>query len=196
MELIETINNRRSIRKYKDIDISKDVIEDLINSARLAPSAKNRQPWKFMIVKGTIKNKIADIMLEQLKKSEVSLERKLYNSNSSVKATAYIIKEAPILILVFKPKEDNWIIGDSLSIGAAIENICLRATDLGLGSLWIRDIAYTQKQIAELVNKKNMELISAISIGLSNENPRQRPRKKMNEILEWYEDEKKFKSFG
>lgn len=190
MELIEMINNRRSIRKYKNIDIPTEVIEDLINSARLAPSAKNRQPWKFMIVKGKTKNKIADIMLEQLKESKISLERKIYNSNSSVKATANIMKEAPILILVFKPKEDNWIIGDSLSIGAAIEHICLRATDLELGSLWIRDIVYTQKEIAKLVSKDDMELISAISIGYPDENPKQRPRKSLNEILEWYEDGK------
>ena len=188
MELIETINNRRSVRKYKDIDIPNDIIEDLINSARLAPSAKNRQPWEFMIVKNKTKNEIADIMLEQLKESKVSLERKIYNANSSVKATANIMKQAPILILVFKPKEDNWIIGDSLSIGSAIEHICLRATDLGLGSLWIRDIVYTQKEIAKLVGKDNMELISAISIGYPDENPKQRPRKKLNEILEWYED--------
>ena len=188
MELIETINNRRSIRKYKDIDIPNDVIEDLINYARLAPSAKNKQPWEFMIVKGTTKNQIANIMLDQLKESKVSLERKIYNANSSVKATANIMKQAPILILVFKPKEDNWIIGDSLSIGSAIEHICLRATDLGLGSLWIRDIVYTQKEIAKLVGKDDMELISAISIGYPDENPKQRPRKKLNEILEWYED--------
>lgn len=187
MELNYVIRNRRSIRKYKNIDIPNEVIEDLIDSARLAPSAKNRQPWEFKIVKGTIKNEIADIMLEQLKQSKISLERKLYNVNSSVKATAYIMKEAPILILVFKPKEDNWIIGDSLSIGAAIEHICLRATDLELGSLWIRDIVYTQKEIAKLVGKDDMELISAISIGYPDENPKQRTRKKLNEILEWYE---------
>ncbi|MBO5095917.1 MAG: nitroreductase family protein [Bacilli bacterium] len=190
MELVETINNRRSIRKYKDIDISNDIVEDLINSARLAPSAKNRQPWEFMIVKNKTKNEIADIMLEQLKESKVSLERKIYNANSSVKATANIMKQAPILILVFKPKEDNWIIGDSLSIGAAIEHICLRATDLELGSLWIRDIVYTQKEIAKLVGKDDMELISAISIGYPDENPKQRPRKNLNEMLEWYKDEK------
>lgn len=190
MELIETINNRRSIRKYKNIDIPNEIIEDLINTARFAPSAKNRQPWSFMIVKDKTKNKIADIMLEQLKESKISLERKIYNTNSSVKATANIIKEVPILILVFKPKEDNWIIEDSLSIGAAIEHICLRATDLGLGSLWIRDIVYTQKEIANLVKKNNMELISAISIGYPDENPKQRPRKKLNDILELHEDEK------
>ena len=186
MELKETIKNRRSVRKYKNMDISNDIIEDLINFARLAPSAKNRQPWKFMIVKDKTKNKIADIMLEQVKESRVSLERKIYNANSSVKTTAYTIKKAPVLILVFKPKEDNWIIGDSLSIGAAIEHICLRATDLELGSLWIRDIVYTQKEIANLVGKNDMELISAISIGYPDENPKQRLRKKLNEVLEWY----------
>lgn len=186
MELKETIKNRRSIRKYKNTEISKKIIEDLIDCARLAPSAKNRQPWKFMIVKDKIKNKIADIMLEKEKNQKFSLERKIYNAKSSVKATANIMKQAPILILVFKPKEDNWIIGDSLSIGAAIEHICLRATDLGLGSLWIRDIVYTQKEIAKLIGHEDMELISAISIGYPNENPKQRPRKKLNEVLEWY----------
>ena len=186
MELNIVIKNRRSIRKYKNRDIPNEVIEDLINFARLAPSAKNRQPWKFMIVKDNIKNEIANIVLEKEKKSKVSLERKIYNANSSVKATANIMKQAPILILVFKPKEDNWIIGDSLSIGAAIEHICLRATDLGLGSLWIRDIVYTQKEIANLVDKIDMELISAISIGYPDESPKQRTRKKLNEVLEWY----------
>lgn len=190
MELNESIRKRRSIRKYKKDDVNNKIIEDLIESALLAPSAKNRQPWEFMIVKDKTKNKIADIMLEQLKESKVSLEKKIYNVNSSVKATANIIKQAPILILVFKSKEDNWIIGDSLSIGAAIEHICLRATDLELGSLWIRDIVYTQKEIAKLVGKDDMELISAISIGYPDENPKQRPRKKLNEMLEWYKDEK------
>ena len=186
MELKETIKNRRSIRKYKNTEISKEIIEDLIDCARLSPSAKNRQPWKFVIVTNTIKNQIVDIMLEKENSSKVSLERQTYKANSSVKATAKIIKEAPVLILVLKEYEDNWIIGDSLSIGGAIEHICLRATDLGLGSLWIRDIVYTQKEIAKLVGHEDMELISAISIGYPDENPKQRPRKKLNEVLEWY----------
>lgn len=186
MELIETIRNRKSIRKFKDTVISKELIEDLIDCARLAPSAKNRQPWKFVIVKDEIKNQIADIMLKKEKESKINLERKIYNANSSVKATAKTIKEAPILILVLKQYEDNWIIGDSLSIGGAIEHICLRATDLGLGSLWIRDIVYTQKEIAKLVKHEDLEVISAISIGFPNENPTARPRKNLSEILEWY----------
>ena len=185
MELKETIKNRRSIRKYKNSKISKEIIDDLIDCARLAPSAKNRQPWKFVIVTDTIKNKIADIMLEKKNNEKINLERQIYNANSSVKATAKIMKEAPILILVLKEYENNWIIGDSLSIGGAIEHICLRATDLGLGSLWIRDIVYTQKDIAKLIGYENMELISAISIGYPDENPKPIHRKGLNEVLEW-----------
>ena len=186
MELKETIKSRKSIRKYKNTEISKEIIEDLIDCAILAPSAKNRQPWKFVIVTNTIKNQISDIMLEKENRLKISLERKEHNANSSVKATAKIIKEAPILILVFKEYEDNLIIEDSLSIGGAIEHICLRATDLGLGSIWIRDIVNTQKEIAKLVRYENLELISAISIGYPDEKPRLRPRKKLDEVLEWY----------
>lgn len=186
MELKETIKFRRSIRKFKNTDVSKEIIEDLIDCARLAPSAKNRQPWKFVVVKDDIKNQIADIMIEKEKNSKFSLERKIYNYNSSVLSTAKTIKESPILIIVLKNYEDNWIIGDLLSVGAAIEHICLRATDLGLGSLWIRDIVYTKKEIANLICHSNMEVISAISIGYPNENPNQRPRKNLDEVLEWY----------
>ncbi len=186
MKLDTIIKNRKSIRKYKNIDITNETIEELINCARFAPSAKNRQPWKFVIVKNKVKNEIADIMLEQEKQFKIGMEKQIDNAKSSVKKTALIIKQAPILILVFRPKDRNWIIGDSLSIGAAIEHICLKATDLGLGSLWIRDIVYTQDKIAHLVKKDEMELICAISIGYSDESPRQRLRKKLKDIIEWY----------
>jgi len=64
MELKEAIEKRRSIRKYQEMDVPDILIEDLIDCARLAPSAKNRQPWEFLVIRGETKNKIADIMLE------------------------------------------------------------------------------------------------------------------------------------
>ncbi len=75
MELIETVKNRRSIRKFENKDVENKIIEDLVEFARLALSAKNRQPWKFVVVKDKVKNQIADIMLEQQKKSKVNLEK-------------------------------------------------------------------------------------------------------------------------
>ena len=60
MELVKAIEERRSIRKYEEKDISDDILLELIRCATLAPSGHNRQPWKFQIVRGELKNKIAD----------------------------------------------------------------------------------------------------------------------------------------
>ena len=185
MELNEVIDKRRSIRKYTNEEISKEVIESIIDSARLAPSAKNRQPWNFVVVQNTIKNKIADMMIKKENELLQTTDRK----GSSVINTSKIIKEAPVLILVLKEYDENWIIGDCLSIGAAIEHICLKATDLGLGSLWIADTVYVQKDIAKLVGHENMQVISAISIGYSDQEPNRRPRKELEDILEWYNEQ-------
>ena len=185
MELREAIENRRSIRKYQNMDVPDTLIEDLIDCARLAPSAKNRQPWEFLVIRGETKNKIADIMLDDELATRETEDQELIEKKSSVPTTARVIREAPVLILVFKEYDENWTTGDTLSIGGAVEHICLRATDMGLGSRWIRDTAYTQKEIAKLVGKEK-ELICAISIGYPNQETHQRPRKELNEILKWY----------
>lgn len=96
-----------------------------------------------------------------------------------------VIKQAPILILIFRPKDDHWIVGDNLSIGACIQNICLRATDLGLGSLWIRDIAYVSEKVAKMLGHGDLELNCAVSLGIPNQCPKPRPRKKLEDIIEW-----------
>ena len=50
--------------------------------------------------------------------------------------------------------------------------MCLRATDLGLGSLWIRDIVYVSKQVEEMLGYENLELNCAVSLGVSNQKPK------------------------
>lgn len=177
MELRNAIELRRSIRKFKNIDVPNNLIEDLIDCARLAPSAKNRQPWKFIVVKNDLKNAITDIM--------ISKEKQINNAYSTVSFTANVMKEAPVLILVLNTSSLRCSLMDNISIGGAIEHICLRATDLGLGSLWIGDIVNSEKEILELINYRNAEIISAISIGYPNQEPHPRPRKELNEILEW-----------
>ena len=152
MNTIESIENRRSIRLFKSDNISKEIVEDILNCGRLAPSAKNRQPWYFVITKGKTKDKIADMMIE------------------------YTIKN------------DNWIIGDNLSIGACVENMCLRATELEIGTLWIRDTVYVAEDVAKMLNHENMELNCALAIGYANQSPKQRPRKELKDIVEWYDE--------
>lgn len=105
---------------------------------------------------------------------------------SSVNPTANVIKQAPILILIFKEKNNDWIIEDSLSIGACVENMCLRATELELGTLWIREIEFISEDVAKLLNHENMELNCAVALGVPNQNPQKRPRKELKDIIEWY----------
>lgn len=186
METQKAIEERRSIRSFKKDDISRDVVEDILNCARLAPSAKNRQPWYFVILRNDMKDKVADLMIEYTQNIDEREERKKLNVPSSVNPTANVIKQAPILVLIFRQKDDNWLVGDNLSIGACVENMCLRATDLGLGSLWIRDIVYVSEQVAQMLGHGDLELNCAVSLGIPNQNPKQRPRKELKDIMEWY----------
>lgn len=186
METIRTIEERRSIRSFKEDNISKNVIEDILNCGRLSPSAKNRQPWYFVVLTGENKNKVAEIMISGNTKEVRKYDREVLKCNTSILPTARTILEAPVLVLVFREKDDNWVIADNLSIGACIENMCLRATDLELGTLWIRDVVYNSNDIATFLGKGNMELNSALAIGVPNESPKVRPRKKLEDIVEWY----------
>ena len=154
MDTIKAIEDRRSIRKYKDIDVDKEIILDILNAGRLAPSAKNRQP-----------------------------DGRLY----SVSFTANVIKEAPVLILILKSKDDEWDRYDALSVGAAIENMCLRSTELNLGTLWIGDTDFVENEILDMTKHNDMELVSSLVIGYPNQEPKMRPRKDLEEIVEYYE---------
>lgn len=186
MKTIEAIKKRRSIRSFSSKNISKKILENILNCGRLAPSAKNRQPWYFVILKNDIKNEVANLMIDYTKNNDENMERKKLKVPSSVKETANVIKQAPVLILIFREKDDNWLVGDNLSIGACVENMCLRATDLGLGSLWIRDIVYVSDQVAKILGHEDLELNCALSIGIPNQKPKQRPRKELKDIMEWY----------
>lgn len=178
MDTKQAIEERRSIRRYTDDVVTKEQIIDILNCGRLAPSAKNRQPWFFVVTSGEKKNRIAEMM-----KNAVSKEEE--NANSSVPRTAAIIEEAPVLILIFQEDDKNWLIGDNLSIGACVENMCLRAVEIGLGTLWIRDTYIAAEKIAEYCHKKDMILNCALAIGVPAVRPVPRPRKELEEITEW-----------
>ena len=142
MELEEVIAQRRSIRKFETKPVEKAKLEKLIEAARLCQSAKNRQPWQFMILENGRKDQVAEIMLQLFE----SHNEELPGFVNSSRHTAQVIKNAPVLMLVFREPDELWTPGDLLSIGAAIEHVCLEAVNLGLGALWIRDTEYTEKR--------------------------------------------------
>lgn len=161
--MLKEIENRRSIRNYKNDEIKKEVIMELIESAVKAPSAKNNQPWHFVIVNKEIKDKIANKMIE----------------NVGPNKTAEVILNVPYLVLVYNTSDEYF---NHLSIGASIENFILEATNRDLGTLWIGYIKKIEDYVNSLVGI-NYELVSAIAVGVKNENPIPRPRKKIEEVV-------------
>ncbi len=185
------IRNRRSIRKYKQKApvINRKDMKKILDAGRMAPSAKNRQNWHFTVLQGPWKDLIANNMLEYADIAEKE-EYETWGCKSSVKATAKVILEAPVLVLIFKEKDDNWIIGDNLSIGACVENMLLQAEDLGIGSLWIRDTYCVNDEAVQVYGRYHLdtdkiELSCAVVFGYADEKPSMRPRKELEVITDW-----------
>lgn len=175
MELQQAYNLRRSIRKYKNKDIPKEVILELIDTARISPSAKNIQPWKFYVAKGKTKDTIAEFMKEYADANGSEKYAGMYSTGNA-------IKQAPVLLLVFRDNDAPLDRNDTLSIGSAIEHILLKATELGLGSLWICAMYKVRDKISKLIGT-DLELYSCIALGYADEQPSARPRKSLQDII-------------
>ena len=95
--MIREIENRRSIRKYKPDEIERKLIDEIIYSASLAPSAKNRQPWKFIVYQGKEKDKLVDIMHQGINSEKVThtLMPKWAFAIPDTENTVRIMQEAP-----------------------------------------------------------------------------------------------------
>lgn len=194
MEFDKVIEKRRSTREFSSKKVKKEDVFKLLDSARLSPSAANRQPWHFVVLEGKIKEQVANIMEQQIKNVTDIFNSKEetthpYNPTNSVYGSIKVIKEVPIFILVFRENNDNWKEGDYLSIGSAVEHICLKATDLGIATLWIRDVVYTRDKITKFLHKENLELVTGLAVGYSIEYPYERYKKKLEDIMEWKKDE-------
>ena len=193
--MIQEIENRRSIRKYKADKINKELIEDIIYSATLAPSAKNRQPWKFIVYQGKEKEKLVDVMRQGINSEKIThaLMKEWAFAIPDAENTVRIMEEAPCLIAVLNTNQKTPFEGienekriveicDSLSIGAAIENMILTATEHGLGTLWIANTCFAYPELETYINTTD-QIISAVAVGYPDEAPGQRPRKKIEEIM-------------
>ena len=194
---MEAIEKRRSIRKYSEKQVSKEQIEEVVRAAALAPSAKNRQPWKYLVYTGTKKEKLLAAMqrgLEREEREHTLLPDSAYGLPDAFH-TLEIMREAPALLIVMNTNGNSPYapidtdrrlseICDSLSIGASIQNLLLKATELGLGTLWIANTCFAYPELMEAV-KEEGQLIGAVTLGYAKEAPNPRPRKKLEEILEY-----------
>lgn len=149
--MISSIFNRRSTRKFIDKPISQKDIIDIIQSGIKAPSSKNIQPWKFIVIQGNAKEDMINVFRLGIGREE----------------------------------NDSALLPQSRqSISAAIQNMLLAATEKGIGSLWICDIYFAYPELCKWLDSDG-QLIAAIAFGYPNEFPKERPRKKIDDVVEW-----------
>ena len=180
MNFQEVVEKRQSIRKFKEGQIPKEHIEEIVRTAGLAPSGKNVQNWHFVVIqKDELKQKVGQAVFEKneticleidkLDKARGDMFRKFVQN-----FTLFFLK-APVIVVVFtteyKPSgyyeykfinADQAILDDLVkhknpgmqSLGAALQTFTLKAIDLGYGSCWITSANYASKEIEALLKKE------------------------------------------
>jgi len=155
MELDKCIKNRRSIRSYLDKDVSWNLLYKIIDAAHYAPSSGNLQNWRFVVVKDEQKRaKLARASLNQLWMTEAPVHIVVCSDNRNIKKQYE--KDAKKYI-----KEN---------CAAAIQNILLKAYDLGLGTCWVG--SFNPILAGDAVEIKDYtEVVGIITLGYSKEKP-------------------------
>ncbi|MBU0535358.1 MAG: nitroreductase family protein [Nanoarchaeota archaeon] len=126
-ETIKTIKSRRTTRSFNDKKISKEIIEQLLDCARLAPSAMNKQPWKFIVINNI---ELIKEMSDIIKTRVIDMFPKMQERAKTMKDP--IFYGASLLVMILRPKADEWALFDC---SAAAENMMLAARSLDIGSV-------------------------------------------------------------
>ncbi len=158
MDALEAIRTRRSIRRYKDGMIPKDVLETIVDAGRLAATGSNRQPWDFIVV--TEKSMICHFKV----------------------SGAWIGESSAVIVVVMGPKSRWWVEDGA----AAIENMLLASTALGYGSCWVEGDALPHEDMLKSLLGIPLErrVMALIPIGIPAETPQPRKRT-LDEVLHW-----------
>ncbi len=166
MEFQELIKERYSVRAYKPDDVSSKIIEKVLESARLAPTAANRQSFQIFVIKtASFKDEL----------------KKIYPQEWFV--------QSPYVIGICGIPEKNWVRRDGrnyVDVDSAIvmDHIVLSATDLGLGTCWIG--AFDPEAARKFLNlPQDMEPIAFTPIGYSADKPGIKKRKSVAELVQY-----------
>jgi len=193
METQQAIYGRRSIRRYTAEPVPRDTVEAILAATIRAPSAKNAQPWRFVVLEGDPARQLADIM--QQTADDLSARG---DDIGSLSWTAAVVRQAPVTILVYEaapPEEiplhahEDYHFVMLQSVGGAIQTMLLAAHDHGLGSLWICDVLYCTEPISARFGRAGDRLVAAVSLGHPAESSGPRPRRSWQELTRWLSGE-------
>ena len=199
---LKVINDRRSIREFTSDPVTDHDLDLILEAGRQAPSGENAQPWRFIVVRdeglrrkmgalaggGSGRRFTAEFVTNKMQERFASLEDEAKKKAAFAKLTSGAVStfmaDAPVNIVIVGRK-DVWDLPYDTS--AAIENMLLMVTALGLGACWviapcidIRD----EERIKALLNiPEGYKAVSILSIGHPTRPHRPRPRLPMNELV-------------
>jgi nitroreductase len=168
MEFYEVIKERKSVRKYKHDPIPDDVLDRILEAGRIAPSAKNIQPWHFVVVKNPeIKEMIAEACRGQR-----------------------FMAEAPVIICGCALEDIAWgrmggyMSSFAVDLAIAMEHMILAAANEGLGTCWIG--AFVEKDVKKILGiPDNVRVVALTPVGYPAEVPKDRGRKLLQDIISY-----------
>ncbi|MFW6256734.1 MAG: nitroreductase family protein [Bacillota bacterium] len=166
MSIMETIKKRRSVRAYQDKEVPHDDLEDILNAARLAPSASNKQQWKFIVVKK-----------EELRKKLVSVANE-----------QKFVGQAPVVIAGVALEPDYTMSCEvpsyAVDLAIALDHITLVAAEKGLGTCWIG--AFSQSEARKVLEVPEEYKITALMpLGYPADKPGKKNRKELEEVVSY-----------
>ena len=166
--LMDIIESRKSIRSYRLDDIEEDKLNYVLEAFRKAPSAKNLQPWKLVVVKN--KKIIKDLAIA---------------CNNQT-----FLEDAPVLIAACAKEEEAYgVMGGYMNsypvdIALALEHLILAAAEQGLGTCWIG--AFKEESVKEILNvPKEVRVVALTPVGYPSREGTDRGRKPLSEIISY-----------
>lgn len=197
---MDAIARRRMIRRYTDRPVPRDVVVALLEAATRAPSPHNRQPWRFAVLTGNARARLAAAMGERLRedlaRDGVSPELIARDVSRSYQR----ITSAPVCILACMTLRDmdaypddrrnaaeRWMAGQA--VAAAIQNILLAATDLGLGACWMCAPLFCPETVVQTLGLPgDWQPQALITLGYPADAGKARDRRPVDEVTIWLDN--------
>ncbi|NWF86880.1 nitroreductase family protein [Candidatus Bathyarchaeota archaeon] len=170
MDVFETIEKRRSIRKFKRDPIADGDLKRILEAGRLAPSGGNRQPWYFIIVNDA--------------KTKSALSKAANNQNFIADADTVIVTlgDSGTTPTKLSYKLSSTRIPHLQDPMIAVEHMILAATALGYGTCWIG--AFNEDEVKKILKiPEGLSVVALFPVGVPDEQPTPRPRKAFREIF-------------
>ncbi len=173
MDLMKTIRERRSIRKYKNELVSCDLVKELLEAANWAPSGRNEQQWEYCVVGGEAKTKVAAVYNRLTEESMPPIHER--NQRQQYFAEwARSLGGAPLIIAAIMNRETNPPVYKMAleSVSASFQNLLLAAYAKGLGTCWMTGPLRAEDEIKEILGLTEIQEIVAITpLGYPDEEP-------------------------